>query len=46
MSDINSVTNEKNESSFSLEEKEMLEGDCGKYGIYEGKKVPLEYPMV
>ena len=31
---------------FSLEEKEMLEGDCGKYGIYEGKKVPLEYPMV
>ena len=31
---------------FSLEEKEMLEGDCGKYGMYEGKKVPLEYPMV
>jgi len=31
---------------FTLEESEMLEGDCGKYGMYEGKKVLLEVPMV
>ena len=31
---------------FSEAETEMLEGDCGKYGMYEGQKVILEYPMV
>jgi hypothetical protein len=31
---------------FTLEESEMLEGDCGKYGMYEGQKVLLEVPMV
>jgi hypothetical protein len=31
---------------FTNEEAEMLEGDCGKYGMYEGQKVLLEVPMV
>jgi hypothetical protein len=31
---------------FTEEESEMLEGDCGKTGMYEGQEVLLEVPML
>jgi hypothetical protein len=32
--------------SFTSEELELLETDCGKFGIYEGRKVMLDVPMI
>jgi hypothetical protein len=32
--------------SFAPEELELLETDCGKFGIYEGRKVMLDVPMI
>jgi len=32
--------------SFTAEEEELLETDCGKYGMYEGERVPLDVPMI
>ena len=31
---------------FSEAECELLESDCGKFGMYEGKRVPLDVPMI
>jgi hypothetical protein len=32
--------------SFTPEDLELLETDCGKFGIYEGRKVMLDVPMI
>lgn len=31
---------------FSESENELLQSNCGSFGIYEGKRVPLDVPMI